>query len=143
MTNFGSPFRNTGSGIVIRDPENEKRIKLAFQNFWKSKQDDKEFQAQIQTAVSKDKVNFMFYASPLFGALLGKAYIDMFCNPRYFYFRAFTFSLFTLAGYCVGNGFRNRYEHSLYTRNYHLFPKDLQDALVNGDARYCIQWWKQ
>jgi len=39
MSNYGSPFRNTDSGIKIRDSENEKRVKLAFENFWKSKED--------------------------------------------------------------------------------------------------------
>lgn len=39
MSNYGSPFRNTDSGIKIRDSENEKRVRLAFENFWKSKED--------------------------------------------------------------------------------------------------------
>lgn len=73
---------------------------------------------------------------------LGKVYIDMFCNPKYSYFRGFLLAGFTIAGLSTAIATKNRYEYSLYTRNYKLFPVELQQALVNGDARYATQWWK-
>jgi len=69
-----------------------------------------------------------------------KFYTDAYCSPRFFYFRYFLMLNGVLWGYKYGSQYEEKYKLSLLTRNFPLFPKDLQRALMDGDARYARNW---
>ncbi|KRX01903.1 hypothetical protein PPERSA_05742 [Pseudocohnilembus persalinus] len=143
MSIYGSPFQNTNSGIVQNDRENKKRLQQGLSNWWKSTAQDEEFRNQIQNSFDSNFVSSAKWAAPLAGLALGKFYTDAFCSPRYFYFRYFMMALFTLGGYKYASTLQEKQQYSFWTKNYPVFPKEIQDAIRSNDARYIRKWWQE